>query len=700
MTTTVNERLLDLYFERAIDLIRLEAGTRRKVLALLQDLESEIVATIAKTNPDHKRLKKLLKAVQAAITASYRGVNVLMAEEIRELIDVEATWTARAINSAMQIEFLDAGLTRRQLSTLVSEVLIQGAPTKDWWARQAGGLAERFADEMRRGVALGENNAKLIDRVRGKSGLMNIAESSASRLVRSSVQTAANVGREAVYAENNDIISAIQWSSTLDTRTSEWCLVRDGKLYSPIGHKPVDHDVPWLEGPGKLHWNALVAGTMVRTTRGVTPIESITIGDRVLTHNRRWKSVTACRSKALQDNVVRVIHTQSGRVLRATDDHPVRLASGQWVFVGALEVGDQLLCDSESVPEIMRMSRVLNSESKNCPSLFDESEVARKRTLQLMTPDIDFESDSEIGYREIENRCAELILANPSIIERDQSVAHHLFATAHILQKYRCERLSNLLASFNGDFATNHPISNFFVKPSSHFGFKCAFSYSRHMARILFRHASRMFSVFWMGFFRVTPSPMSRAGRSSSSSGTKIDHGLFLFGADNQAVSLGEKRKRSVRDMMFSFKRSKRTPKREVIKGDQCSFVHDPIIALEVLTVNTRVYDLEVEDDCSYLANDLVVSNCRSTSVPVLKTWRELGIDEDEIPKTTRASMDGQVAQDTTFESWLKRQSIERQEASLGKEKAALWRAGKITLRDLLDQDGRPLTLEQLKARL
>jgi hypothetical protein len=43
-TTHRNETLVDLYIERAIDLLRLEAGTRNKVLALLNDLEGELVA--------------------------------------------------------------------------------------------------------------------------------------------------------------------------------------------------------------------------------------------------------------------------------------------------------------------------------------------------------------------------------------------------------------------------------------------------------------------------------------------------------------------------------------------------------------------------------------------------------------------------------------------------------------------------------
>jgi hypothetical protein len=89
--------------------------------------------------------------------------------------------------------------------------------------------------------------------------------------------------------------------------------------------------------------------------------------------------------------------------------------------------------------------------------------------------------------------------------------------------------------------------------------------------------------------------------------------------------------------------------------------------------------------------------NCRSVVVAITKTFRELGVNIDEIKKTTRASDEGQIAASTTFDQFLARKSQKQQDEMLGKGKAQLWRDGKITLRDLLDQSGRPLTLEELK---
>jgi hypothetical protein len=265
-SVSANDALVDLYMERAIDILRLESGTRDKVIRLLDDLEGELVALIAKIDPtaparladQRRRLTKLLDAVQAAIRATYRGANTLMGAEIRNIVDVEATWTGNAINAATRATFVDAGITRGFLETLVSEVLIQGAPSKEWWSRQAGGLAQRFSDEMRRGMAIGESNDDLIARIRGRDGargLMDISRNSAERLVRASVQAAANTAREAMYSENDDLIASLQWHATLDTRTSVWCITRDGHHYSNTDeHKPKDGGPAWLEGPGKLHW--------------------------------------------------------------------------------------------------------------------------------------------------------------------------------------------------------------------------------------------------------------------------------------------------------------------------------------------------------------------------------------------------------------------------------------------------------------
>lgn len=89
--------------------------------------------------------------------------------------------------------------------------------------------------------------------------------------------------------------------------------------------------------------------------------------------------------------------------------------------------------------------------------------------------------------------------------------------------------------------------------------------------------------------------------------------------------------------------------------------------------------------------------NCRSSIVPVLKSFEELGIDATEVPLATRASMDGEVPGDITFDQWLRSKGKAFQDEILGPRRAELWRTGKITLTQLVDMRGNPLDLDQLE---
>ena len=72
--------------------------------------------------------------------------------------------------------------------------------------------------------------------------------------------------------------------------------------------------------------------------------------------------------------------------------------------------------------------------------------------------------------------------------------------------------------------------------------------------------------------------------------------------------------------------------------------------------------------------------NCRSTEIPVI-----------------REALGGAPAEDVGFDSFLKTLAPTEVDALLGSGRADLYRSGKITLADLVDQQGRPLTLEQLR---
>jgi len=91
--------------------------------------------------------------------------------------------------------------------------------------------------------------------------------------------------------------------------------------------------------------------------------------------------------------------------------------------------------------------------------------------------------------------------------------------------------------------------------------------------------------------------------------------------------------------------------------------------------------------------------SCRCAITAVTKSYREMGIDIDDIPPSTRSSMNGQVPSDITYNQWLKGQPIEIQNDALGKTRAKLFRDGGLDISQFTIRNDYELTLDQLRAK-
>jgi len=144
---------------------------------------------------------------------------------------------------------------------------------------------------------------------------------------------------------------------------------------------------------------------------------------------------------------------------------------------------------------------------------------------------------------------------------------------------------------------------------------------------------------------------------------------------------------------------------------------------LEQWVTTLDVFDIQVADDESFVADGFVVHNCpqcqaldgeefevgegpippvhlgpcRCVRVPVLKSWQEMGFDVGDVPAATRSSLNGEVPDSTTYGEWIKGQSASVQDEALGPERAALLRSGEVSIDSFVDDKGRLLTLEELR---
>lgn len=252
-------------FEDAVNthwlrLARYEAGVDRRALALLREMERELVALLANTEltqAQSTRATLMLAQARERIAQGYVAINRQMQIDLDGLSGAEARWAATQMQAATQ---LPPTLIQTATVTAAAALEIRGQPIAEWLGKQAQGLQNRFTDSVRLGISLGETNQQIVNRVRGtrangyKDGIFAQSRREAFALVRSAVQTTANKALTDSYKANDDLIKAVVWVSTLDGRTSEVCIARDGLKYTTDG-QPIGHSLPWLGGPGAAHWN-------------------------------------------------------------------------------------------------------------------------------------------------------------------------------------------------------------------------------------------------------------------------------------------------------------------------------------------------------------------------------------------------------------------------------------------------------------
>lgn len=258
--------IADRLIQRGIYLERYKAGFNNRILGELESLEDgltrELVSLFSKgvPNPTQRvqRLEKLLGETRHIIRRSYAEKKKVSGEQMLRLAGNEQAYIAAAINDTAGIELADRILNYDELKKLTDDTLIHGAKSGEWWDRQGTDLQKRFSDQMRQGVLRGETLDQLTARVRGTQaraftdGVMPVTKRQAEALAHTSVQAVANATRDEFYKANSDLVNALQWVSTLDSRTTHICMALSGKMWTVEGKQPIGHALPY-PGP-TAHW--------------------------------------------------------------------------------------------------------------------------------------------------------------------------------------------------------------------------------------------------------------------------------------------------------------------------------------------------------------------------------------------------------------------------------------------------------------
>lgn len=295
--TSLSDFFQDDFTAHAVDIARFTEHTRRRVIGLIELLIADLRVQIERADLEGvsresfrlRRMEALLARSEEMIAAAYSSATSALSGVLVEFAKVEAEFLAATSFRAFGVEgVFKVGLTQTEARQLVKSTTVLGGPATDYWQEQASSTKRRFARQIRLGVAAGETNRELVNRLVGKAtgrrlsvqdaegktrivreyegGVLSTSRRDANTLVRTSVQNVSNQTLLATYRQNEDLVKGVQAIVTLDGRTSLICISRSGGAWDLKG-APLPESTVKVRFPGPPPWHFNCRTVIIPITR-------------------------------------------------------------------------------------------------------------------------------------------------------------------------------------------------------------------------------------------------------------------------------------------------------------------------------------------------------------------------------------------------------------------------------------------------
>lgn len=267
---TANEKLLDELIGHEVDLAHLSNSQVVEIIKMLNSQDAELRAALIEEidgiGPDlsESAVALALAGVLGINRAGFARVRQTLTQSTDDLIRYELSFVHRALQAVLPALVQDQlpikAADFAQVQTAARTMPFQGRLISEWLAGVESGRAASIRDAVRSGIVDGKPTAEIVRTIMGTraeryaDGILQKSRRDLESVVRSAVSSAAEVASDKVFEANRALISHVEWISILDNRTTVMCRIRDRLPYTLGTYKPIGHNVPWLAGPGRLHF--------------------------------------------------------------------------------------------------------------------------------------------------------------------------------------------------------------------------------------------------------------------------------------------------------------------------------------------------------------------------------------------------------------------------------------------------------------
>ena len=253
----VNGELLDKMVGHQVGLLRYSSQTSAKLIALLEgarDAVAEELQTrlkrVAALGFDRgpvttQRVARQLQYFQSSLNQIYETIGADIQLDLEGLAVYETKFQTALLKGSVPINVSYVAPGPETLKTIVTGVPITTRLYDEHISTLAASQFRAIFDRVNLGIVRGETLPQIMKGVMGErrlrysDGAFNGRKRRAEieTVVRTAVNHTATQAREELYASNSDVIKAVQFVATLDSRTSLVCSIEDGAIHE-IGRGP------------------------------------------------------------------------------------------------------------------------------------------------------------------------------------------------------------------------------------------------------------------------------------------------------------------------------------------------------------------------------------------------------------------------------------------------------------------------------
>lgn len=650
-----------------IDFEKYKNGQANEVIDLLDKACREISVYLKKTTGVYtkaryqelvKKIKSISKSLKENVDSNIAIDDIINYELKKEkkLLKVAESYIKKGDSS--KIDFLYPALEQIKTAALFKPIDTKyGMTYQSYLDGIENGLYNVWDSAIRTGYLTGQTTQQIVHSVLGgvsaKSrlvtpGTINSFRNSVYSNTRTVLQSFANETRNRVYEENEKYFGSkddykYEYLSTLDSRTCLVCGELSGKLFKSLKDSPA---LP-------QHRGCVLDGTLVSTVGGISKV-----------YKRRYKGL------------LYRITTASGNTLTVTPNHPILTDKG-FIRAHLLNVGDNVVSD----------------DGLETLDIIGEGKDNRQALIQ----------DVFRSFRK-----------NPSMVSCTMPAAAEdfhgdtVYNKVHIVTADR-ELRSKRNVSFFKDFVKKFFIRRFNpIDTKTHKGgffpfFDRLFSAFTRFMRIFRKFINLFFCVmshsFKLLFVRISHRDIVAPEKSNNLCSGKAEPFCNASNTDSMIVKfknfinakiIGKVSPSgadagSVHDVADNVFGNTELSS-NIFDRYSTQIKIDRITDVDVIKKSCHVYNLETENGW-YIANGIITHNCRCLIIPYFN------IDND-----TKASKNGYVDSNVTFEKWLDEQDEKTQQEVLGKTRYNLYKNGE-KIKDFVD-DGKKLTIAQIEEKL